>query len=232
MRDILQLLLGLAASLLAGSSLQWLYGFIARWNPAEAWLPVAAFNSVLAMCLLLLHWPRFLAEWRLRRALWTFAPALSVLFGAFVLVACSQIFGPRASAGELGSPSGLSFEPSEVLKACALIVWIPLIEELLFRFGLSRVLQARFGRWFGVYVSSLIFALAHGHETPESQSWPQLFIPLGPFFLAFLCDLIYWRSKWVGAAILFHGACNATAFIFLAFDPRWLEWLKLLYLQA
>ena len=41
------------------------------------------------------------------------------------------------------------------------VVFAPLFEEIIFRGALLPVLATEFGRWWGVFISGLVFALAH-----------------------------------------------------------------------
>lgn len=215
MRDFLRLVAWLLFAVVLGLGLRSFYGIFGRAGEPP-WFFIALFHTLLAMGLIFFQRRRFLQECRSMKLSWTFGPALAVLAATGILIGLSRVFSPPSSSPD----APLSWA------AVGLILWVPLVEELVFRFGLSNYLRTKAGHWLGLYATSMTFALAHGEANGA------LLIPLGPFLLALLCDLIYWRCRFIGGAIAFHAACNATAYLFLAFDPRWLDWLNLLYLHA
>ncbi len=219
MREFLQLVLWLSLSLILGFVLQNLY-FALRAPAAYPWLSIAIAHSLLAGSLLTKNWQRFKLENSQWKAMWVLGPGLSIALGALVLALVSRSFGTPL----------FKLEPIQLLPVLGLVFWVPIVEELVFRFGLSSFLQSRLGRLLGIYLTSLIFALAHGDVQSAYGILP--LPPLGPFLLAFFADLIYWRGKSIWGAIIFHSACNATPLIFQAIDARWLDWLKLLYLRG
>jgi membrane protease YdiL (CAAX protease family) len=50
-------------------------------------------------------------------------------------------------------------------------VWVPLVEETFFRGYLGPALSARLGRWRGIILQALLFAMLPGHWP---QGWPAL----------------------------------------------------------
>ena len=123
------------------------------------------------------------------------------------------------SAGMMSSLGrGYSLHFSQYLLS---VVLVPIAEEILFRVGLWG--------WLGpvsngarIYLTSVSFAALHS----ASNSWP-----IGPFLLGVLSQVILLRGGGLLTAILLHMACNATVVIFLALDPRWLDWLSVFYLH-
>ncbi len=107
------------------------------------------------------------------------------------------------------------------------VTLIPIVEEVLFRGHVSRLLRSRHGVYLGCYLSGIFFALLHNPFSFLELSWG---IPLGPLLLAWLCDFLYLKSKHICFSIFFHASCNASAMIFQSMDPKWLEYLHLLYL--
>jgi uncharacterized protein len=80
-------------------------------------------------------------------------------------------------------------------------------EEIFFRGYLMQALGSFFARpWFGVVVSSVVFALFHG-----TQNWP-LFVDRLAFGL--LAALLVWRTGGLEAGIAAHVANNLFAYIF------------------
>lgn len=208
-----------AAYLLAAIVFGWLLheGFLSLQTMSSSpWIAIAALHTLIAALLLMRRVPSAAVAPR-SPWLWILGPAGLILGGSILL---GLLFGPRTL------PS-FEVKAEDLWLGAATVLWVPLVEELVYRRGLGRWLQARCGTWYGIYLASLIFALAHGVSFAGFLPTP----PLGPFLLALSCELIYRRSGSLWGAIAFHGACNASALIFFWLDPRWLEWLRWLYLE-
>jgi len=178
-----------------------------------SWLPIACVNSALALLILRLT-PGNAAP---KMPIWqSFVPALGVLLG--ILFLC---LGSRLMLGPFVAQEG-SWDWSFL----AFILWIPVIEECVFRQGIGGMLRRKLGLFWGSYGSALLFALAHG----GISLWPNM--PLGPLLLGLGCEWIFIRTGRLSAAIAFHAVCNGSAEIFSVLDPRWLQWLQLLYLRV
>lgn len=211
-RELSNLALCLIGASFVGLGLAWLYQVLGGWSQTP-WWSIACLHTGLTVLALG-------SQARLRHALltrgrtwWVWGPALLVLNGAWLL--------PLLSGGD----KHLRFDLAP--ETLAWIVWIPLIEEILYRGVLAHELQKRIGLWLGAYCSSLIFALAHA---PFPENWSQaLAIPIGPFLLGMACTFVYQKSASLWSPVLLHMSCNATPLLFQTFDPRWLSWLHWLY---
>jgi membrane protease YdiL (CAAX protease family) len=206
-------LLYLAVLILLGWTLSIFYGFISHTLP-PGWLSIAVLHSVIALAL----W-RFGTSLRasVRWGFGAYLPAAFIVVGSLGLAWLSRVlFG--------GAPP---LDGSLDVRILGFVVWIPIVEELVFRYGIGTWARQRLGNFWGAYGSALVFAMAHG-----SGSWDQLAVPLGPLLLALCCEWLYVVSGRLTAAMAFHAACNASGWIFAAIDERWLDWLQALYLKV
>jgi membrane protease YdiL (CAAX protease family) len=198
--------------ILSGWLLSLVYGGIARALP-PGWFAIALLHSLIALSI-----------WRwgkgLRRTpvpgLRPYAPALVVAGGSMLLGWTSRSIWDGAPAQDFAWDT----------RILAFVLWIPIVEEVIFRYGIGGWSRVRLGPFWGAYLSSVVFALAHG-----GGAWNQLVLPLGPLLLGLACEWIYAASGRISAAMAFHAACNASAWLFAAFDARWLDWLQALYLK-
>jgi membrane protease YdiL (CAAX protease family) len=145
-----------------------------------------------------------------------YGPALFILGGSLGAAWLTRILVDGAPAIDL------AFD----LRIFAFVLWIPIVEELVFRYGIGSWARQRLGPFWGAYVSAVVFAMAHGNG-----EWNQLALPLGPLLLGLCCEWLYHASGRITAAMALHTACNASGWIFAAFDDRWLDWLQALYLK-
>lgn len=156
----------------------------------------------------------FLARAPLRAILPTFADFKRLLSGRFwgglLLVACA-LFLVSVVMTVLFRAIGVSAPPQEVLtwfqdgkglKLLALAVMVcvvaPIVEEFFFRFILLNMFSEYFGRFAGLFFSSLIFSLIHGN----------LYAALPLFLLGWAFGWIYFKTESVWAAVAWHGAFN------------------------
>ena len=172
----------------------------------ESALPAFVTNMLGAFCILLIY-TRQPAPFRLlpERSAWLLVPIL--------VLAISFCAGSLSSSGDWHS---LDLSPYLLS-----VVFVPIAEELVFRVGLWG--------WLGgvpngtrIYLTASSFAILHTASSP----WP-----IGPLLLGVINQVILLRGGGVLTAILLHMACNATVVIFLALDPRWLDWLGVFYLH-
>lgn len=201
-----------AVLILLGWVLALFYGFLAR-SLSPGWLFIAIIHSVVAVGL----W-RFAGGLRMARR-WGFrayAPALIILGGSLGAAWLTRTWVDGAPAIDLAFDS----------RVLAFVLWIPIVEELVFRYGIGGWARQRLGKFWGAYASAVVFALAHGNG-----EWNQLALPLGPLLLGLCCEWLYITSGRITAAMALHAACNASGWIFAAFDERWLDWLQALYLK-
>jgi membrane protease YdiL (CAAX protease family) len=73
-------------------------------------------------------------------------------------------------------------------------VWVPLVEETFFRGYLGRALSVRLGRWRGIILQAVLFAMLPGHW---AQGWPAL---AGIFAFGVLAGWLVEtrRTLWIG----------------------------------
>jgi membrane protease YdiL (CAAX protease family) len=192
---------------------------------SEGWLAAAVVNSVFAVALI-----GFLAKFRPQeldafyfkvregtRGIALF-PSLMILAGSLVLVFISRNFGEVPETSIVGTQNFYW------------IFWIPVVEEIIFRFGFGRVFRNKLGMYWGAWYSSILFALMHSNPTAANLFSGELGISLGPLLLGFCCEFLLIKTGRLWPAVLFHAVCNATPLIFNLFDSRWLSWLKMLYI--
>jgi len=192
---------------------------------SEGWLASAVINSIFSVVLIV-----FLAKFR-PEALKAFSlkvkagsykiaflPALLILVGSLGAVLISSNFGEIPKTTYVNTQN------------IYWIFWIPVVEEIIFRFGFGRVFRNRLGMYWGAWYSSILFALMHSNPTAANLLSGELGISLGPLLLAFCCEFLLIKTGRLWPAILFHAACNATPLIFSLFDSRWLSWLEMLYI--
>ncbi len=222
----------LAMALAFGWTLSFFYALVGQTSSlSPAWVPIALIHTLFALCLITVvqpvAWKSWLQEGRWK-SVWAWGPGLGLIAVTATSSVITGHFLPAATPLPLlASTPGNSFWLW--VGSC---IWVPLIEELIFRRGVGRLLKQRAGFWLGIYLASLIFALAHT-GFPSGGSWTEMSAPpLGPFLLSLACELLYWRSQSLLGPLLLHAACNATPLIFLLLDPRWLDWLQVLYMRA
>ncbi len=199
--------------ILLGWALSIFYGFINQILP-PGWLSIAILHSGIAVGL----W-RFGSSLSLpaRMGFRAFFPAIFIVLGSFAGALLSRTLIE-------GAPP---IDTSMDLRLVAFVVWIPIVEELVFRFGMGGWARQKLGPFWGAYGSALVFAMAHG-----VGAWDQLAVPLGPLLLGLACEGLYLISGRLTAAVALHAACNASGWIFAALDERWLDWLQDLYLKV
>ena len=95
-----------------------------------------------------------------------------------------------------------SYPLTNVLMIVTVVIAAPLFEEYLFRGVILMTLQ-RYGNWFAIMVSSLLFALSHGTISQAACV----------FFLGFVIGYLTVRSGSLRLAILFHMLNNAIALL-------------------
>jgi len=193
-------------------------------TPLEPWIAAATVHTVLAV--LVIYWLSRQGDWTLFKPLsqrlspllvWGYAPALLVIFGALGLALVSGNFWPGGS------------QVNTVTPPTAWMVWIPIVEELVFRVGISRLFQKYAPHLWASWFAAICFALVHSHPTVANLLAARVGLPLGPFLLGLACEGLIVTTGRLLPAIVLHAACNATVLIFIWLDPRWLEWFGILY---
>ena len=211
---ILVLPMPLFIALLIGGA--YAYAYALHYLPVLAghsWFVIGLLNSLLALLTLLLWKPHTppsssfsITE---RRIAWLLAPA--VLIGTGLLAGLALDGAIHAQY------------PYSLIEILALGIGIPLVEEIIFRRFLSSWIALRLDGLWSVYVSGLVFALAH--TNPPLSPWP----PLGPFLLGGACAWVYRISGRLLPAVLLHAACNLSAIVFATYATSWLDRLSWLY---
>ncbi len=202
-----------------------LYKNLGGWSP-EAWLTAATLNSAFAI-IVVVFWQLSkagnfdLLRLRLLDSInfwWGAGPALVIAAASFVAVGASQLIGMPTSSGVFSGSS------------LAWVLWIPIIEEIVFRGAFGSFFRTKFGLLTGAWFSALLFALVHGQPTLANILAGKVGVPLGPFLLALICEFLVYKTGRLWPAVAFHAACNSTPIIFGYFDDRWLKRLGMLYL--
>lgn len=99
---------------------------------------------------------------------------------------------------------------SQALMVFAIAIMAPIVEELLFRWGLQNALMRRMGPWAAISISAFVFALVHG----QPAAIPMLFI-MGAVF-----GYLYYRSGSIRTTIALHIVNNGLAALFLHLYPN------------
>lgn len=177
------------------------------------WLAPVIINTLLAAI-----------AWRIAKPIgparygaWAYAPAAAVL----VVTILAALFSRWLIAG---ATEGTVF--SEYL---VFVLWVPIVEEFLFRVGIGGFFRERLGITWGSYFSAILFALVHAHPTLRSWLNLEVGLPVGPLLLGLCCEALYVKTGRILPAILLHAVCNLTVVIFAILDSRWLTWLSLFY---
>jgi membrane protease YdiL (CAAX protease family) len=158
--------------------------------------PLAAFG---------LHWPEWRKGFAIAGTAW-----LAILPIVFLLqLVMGEVFGKDAAQETV-----LFFkENPNILSRGALVflavVVAPLAEEIIFRGYIYGVMRRYGGKWVGMVLSSLIFALAHFHI----PSIPGLFV------LAVALVFVYEKTGSLWATMAIHSAFNSLSILGLIFFP-------------
>jgi membrane protease YdiL (CAAX protease family) len=206
-------LLYVSILILLGWTLSIFYGFISH-ILSPGWFYIALLHSLIA----LVFW-RYGTQLRtsIRSGFWAYLPAAIIVIGSLGGAWLSRLWID-------GAPP---LDKATDLSILGFVIWIPFVEELVFRYGIGGWARHKLGDFWGAYGSALVFAMAHG-----TGALDQLAMPLGPLLLALCCEWLYVASGRISAAMALHAACNASGWIFAAIDERWLDWLQALYLKV
>ena len=148
-----------------------------------------------------------------------YLPAVVVATGSTLLALVSSMSSDTSGAGGLG------------YMAFVIVLWVPVVEEILFRRGFGLAFREWAGPLWGGYFSAIFFAIAHAQPTFQSVLHEGIGISLGPLLLGFCVEFLYSLGQYLlGPCIALHAACNFSAVAFQMIDPRWLDWLSLLYI--
>ena len=83
------------------------------------------------------------------------------------------------------------------------LIWIPFVEETIYRGYLGRTLVSRLGMWPGILVQAVLFSLHPGHW---AQGWLQIF---SIFIFGLLAGWLVHNRRTIWAAWGAHGFANA-----------------------
>ena len=184
--------------------------------PVQTWLAAALVNSILSLLLLIAYRRKISALFFTWHDYRFYFPTLAVLVFC-VLAIFGASFYDKPWRGTVAAHQYLW------------VLWIPIVEEIVFRLGIGNCLRRWAGNLWGSYCSALCFALAHTLPTWDRLSAGEVGVPVGPLLLGAICEFIFVRSKSLVPCIIFHAACNASVPLFTYFDQRWFMWLSLLF---
>ena len=88
------------------------------------------------------------------------------------------------------------------------VLWVPLVEEWIFRFGLFGLLRRFLNEVCLIWVSAILFSFQHSWPTLERVFAGHVGLVGGPLLLGFLLSWIYLKTYNLGVCILFHGMAN------------------------
>lgn len=190
----------------------------ARWIPLSglpAWAALLMFHTIMSMILLGLT-PALRNALKMTASTFFYViPALVVLVGSYLLA----VLWPQPG---FQIRDGLGFY-------VASITLVPVAEEIVFRGGIARIFERMGGGRWAIYISALVFSVAHSIPSIHHITHMQIGAPLGPFLLGICCEILMRRSGSLIPGIAFHCACNATVLIFNLWSPGWLTKLSILY---
>jgi membrane protease YdiL (CAAX protease family) len=210
----------IALSLAISVGLGEAYSYFITKLGVAAWLGVLVAHFLFAVILILIRQP-------LREALmlrggpilpWLATPV--ILIGAYLLGIMTKSDGVRHPL--TGMP--------EIAYAAATLTIIPVVEEIIFRGGISPFLSRFVGGPWAVWFAAIIFSMAHSMPTWGRMVGFKVGLSLGPFLLAICCDIIVRRWGRIWPAVFFHSACNGTVYIFSYINPSWMRHFSGLYM--
>lgn len=182
--------------------------------PFSVWLAAALLNTLISVCLLAKYHRHIVFQ----TSGYFYLPAGLVLLGCVLAILVSSHYSsPLQERG--------SIPPRQYL----FVVWIPLIEEVVFRFGLGRWFRSVIGNLWGGYCAAFCFSYVHSFPTLAKVMTGNIGIVLPPLLLGLACEYLFVKSRSLLPSIALHTACNATVLLFLVFDQRWFGWLKIFY---
>ena len=196
------------------------YAFFIDKLVVSPWIAILAAHCLLAA--VLLKWSQPLREsFRLRGGPlmpWLAAPL--VLTGALFLGILTRSDSMKYSLAA----------SSDLVYAVATLTVIPMVEEVIFRGGISPFLARFVGGSWAVWFAAIVFSMAHTLPTFGRLVGFKVGLPLGPFLLAICCDFIVRRWGRIWPAVFFHSACNGTVYVFNYVNPSWMRHFGGLYM--
>ena len=90
-----------------------------------------------------------------------------------------------------------------------ILLWVPVIEEVVFRLGLGTLLRSHCSRYFiACYGTALVFALLHGLSVMPWEITRIINLGVGPFILSIVSDVLYRQWGSLSLSIILHACCN------------------------
>lgn len=152
---------------------------------------------------------------RLIRTFLFLLPGLLVFFVVLLLVTISSDFNLLS----LLKISGFSY---------LVVLVVPLVEELVFRIGVTGLFRGFWKNSVATSYSCLFFAFLHW-DGFSFANFSLASFPIGPLLLALFSEALYQGSKNIYASIFFHLSCNYTSVILLNSGGFPNEFIKLFY---
>lgn len=113
-----------------------------------------------------------------------------------------------------------------------MLLLVPPVEEIVFRWGCGRLFKARQGEFWGGYWSVVFFAWAHVLAITPIWDISTFYVPWAPLVLGITCEYLFQQTRSLVLPIVMHIAANITGFVFYWFDSSLLDWLSPLYLHG
>jgi len=188
------------------------------------WVAAAVFHTLLTVFILLKFSKQRLSE--TTSFVSTGSVSTKFLYAPSVVVLLLVLFAILFSSFHEGAP----LVDIDWTSQLAFVLWIPIVEEVVFRSGIGGSLQRVAPGIWGIWFSSIIFAWAHTSPSLAGLLGGFWGLPLGPFLLGLICEYLRVAGGSIVPAIAFHMVCNSTVVIFSLFDARWMNWLSWLYM--
>ncbi len=110
------------------------------------------------------------------------------------------------------------------------VLWVPIVEEFVFRVGVTWIFKRWGGLFWASYFSVVLFSFSHSFPSLENVLSGNVGLSFPPLLLGIFCQVFYLLSGKISTAIVFHGVCNGSVIIFNWLDQRWLDWLSMFYI--
>jgi len=195
------------------------YNCLSDWL-SPPWFAAATLHSLLAS-FVATYW------WLHDRKVFTPGAWQSYLPATFVLGASAAV---ALLSRAFGGVTINAVSDSNTHPTWAAVIWVPLVEEFVFRAGIGAVYRRLSQPIWAAWFAALVFALVHANPTWSNLVQGQVGLALGAFLLGLCCEYLMMKTGRILPCIAFHSACNATVMIFGILDKRWLDWLAPLYL--
>lgn len=114
----------------------------------------------------------------------------------------------------------------------AVIVAVPIAEEILFRGWLTSWLTKMTKTIWAPYFSAILFASLHGAAVTSSVLWWPVDFFWGAFLLGLLCESLLLLGFHLRAAIYVHMAANLSVYLFASWAPSFLEDFHFLFISS